>query len=93
MEQSYLEKRRFKRLYFEEDGIVQLDKNTVQVTLLNISAKGALIKFLNKVSIRKHDTFDLSFYPVKSSMIIKCACEIIYCCNKLAGVMFVPITT
>lgn len=72
---------------------MQLDKITMHVTLLNISAKGALIKFLNKVNIRKHDTFDLSFYPEKSSMIIKCACEIIYCCNKLAGVKFVPLTT
>jgi len=91
-EESYLEKRRFKRLKFKEDGIVQLDKDTLKVKLLDISAKGALIKFVNRVSFRKNDKFNLSFNPVNSFILLNFVCEIVYCCNKLAGVEFVPIT-
>ena len=39
MDESYLEKRRFKRLKFWEDGLVQLDNDTLKVKLLDISAK------------------------------------------------------
>ena len=91
-EESYLEKRRFKRLKFKEDGIVQLDKDTLKVKLLDISAKGALIKFVNRVSFRKNDKFNLSFNPVNSFILLNFVCEIVHCCNKLAGVEFVPIT-
>jgi c-di-GMP-binding flagellar brake protein YcgR len=91
-DESYPEKRRFKRLKFKEDGFIQLDKKTLNVTLLDISAKGALLKFVNRVSFRKKDKFKLSFNPDNSSVLLNFVCEIVHCCNKLAGVKFVPIT-
>jgi len=91
MAESYLEKRRFKRLEIKEDGLVLLDKDTLKVKLLDISAKGALIKFVNRVSFRKNDKFNLSFNPVKSSILLTFVCEIVHCCNNLAGVKFAPI--
>ena len=92
MRESHLEKRRFKRLKFEEDGIIQFDEDTLKVKLLDISAKGAMIKFANKVSFHKNDMFNLSFNPVNSFILLNFVCEMVYCCNKLAGVEFVPIT-
>lgn len=90
MNEPYLEKRRFKRLNFNEDGMVQLDKDTLKVKLLDISAKGALIKFVNKVSFRKNEKFNLSFNPANSSILLTFVCEIVHCCNELAGVRFAP---
>jgi c-di-GMP-binding flagellar brake protein YcgR len=91
MDESYLEKRRFKRLKFKENGLVQLDKDTLKVKLLDISARGALIKFVNRVSFRNNEKFNLSFSPVNSSILLTYVCEIVHCCNKLAGVKFSPI--
>jgi len=91
MDESYLEKRHFKRLKFREDGLVQLDNNTLKVKLLDISAKGALIKFVNRVSFRKNDKFSLSCSPINSSILLTFMCEIVHCCNKLAGVKFASI--
>lgn len=92
MNESYLEKRRFKRLKFREDGLVLLDKETLKVKLLDISAKGALIKFVNRVSFRKNEKFNLSCSPVNSSILLTFVCEMVYYCNKQAGVKFAPIT-
>jgi c-di-GMP-binding flagellar brake protein YcgR len=92
LDESYLEKRRFKRLKFKEDAIVQLDKDTLKVKLLDISAKGALIKFVNEISFRKNDKFNLSFNPVNSFILLNYVCEIVHSCGNLARVRFVPIT-
>lgn len=91
MDESCLEKRRFKRLKFKEDGLVQHDKDTLKVKLLDISAKGALIKFANRVSFRKNEKFNLSCSLVNSSILLTFVCEIVHCNNKLAGVKFAPI--
>jgi hypothetical protein len=90
MEGYYLEKRRFKRLKFMEDGIVQFDKGTLTVKLLDISAKGALLKFVNRVSFRKNDKFKLLFKPVNSFILLTFVCEMVHCCDKLTRVKFVP---
>jgi len=88
MDESYLEKRRFKRLKFKEHGLVQLDKDTLKVKLLDISAKGALIKFANRVSFRNNEKFNLSCSLVNSSILLTFVCEIVHCSNKLAVVKF-----
>lgn len=87
-----LEKRCSKRISIKEYGTVCLNKETLKVWILNISAKGALIKFINRVSFPKNEIFNLSIKPYDSFIHLNFVCEMVHCCDELTGVKFVPIT-
>lgn len=86
------ERRRFKRLKFKMKSIVQLDNRTIEVKLLDISPKGALIDFGNALSLRKNDRLKLSVSPDDSVILLHFEGEIVHSCDNLARLMFLPIS-
>ena len=92
MEKTHLERRRFKRLRFEEKSIAQFGNHTMEVKLLDLSAKGALIGIGNGVSLRKNDKMILSFRPGNSAVLLQFEGEIVNVSDNLARVMFLPIS-
>jgi hypothetical protein len=92
MEKTQLEGRGFKRFKFEEKSIVQFDIYTIEVKLLDLSPKGALIDFGNAVSFLKmNDKMILSFRPGNSVAILQFEGEVVYIRDNLARIVFLPI--
>lgn len=92
MGKSQLEKRRCKRLKLIEKCTVQIDNHTIEVKLLELSPKGALIECENGVRFLKNDKLKLSVRPDNSVVLLHFEGEVVYCHENLAGVSFFPIT-
>jgi hypothetical protein len=86
------ERRRFKRLKFKMKSIVQLDNRTMEVRLLDLSPKGALIDFGNAIRLRKNDRLKLSVSPDDSAILLHFEGEIVHSGDNLARLMFLPIS-
>jgi hypothetical protein len=86
------ERRRFKRLKFKMKSIVQLDNHTMEVKLLDISPKGALIDSGNALMLRKNDRLKLSVSPDDSSILLHFEGVIIHSRDNLARLMFLPLS-
>ncbi len=86
------ERRCSKRLKLKMKSMVQLDNRTMEVKLLDISAKGALIDFGNAVGLRKNDRLKLSVSPDDSAILLHFEGEIVHSRDNLARVMFMPLS-
>jgi len=93
MEKTQRERRRFKRFKFEAKSIAQFDIYTIEVKLLDLSQKGALIDFGNDVSfLRMNDKMNLSFRPGNSVAILQFEGEVVHISYNLARIEFLPIS-
>ena len=92
MGESQLEKRRCKRLKLIEKCTVQIDNHTIEVKLLELSPKGALIECENGVRFLMNDKLKLSVSPDNSVVLLHFEGKVVYCHENLAGVSFSPIT-
>lgn len=92
MGEPHLEKRRCKRLKLKEKCIVLIDDHTIEVKLLELSPKGALIECENGVRIRKKEKLKLSVSPNNSVILLHFEGEVVYCHENQIGVSFSPIT-
>jgi hypothetical protein len=92
MEKTQLERRHFKRLKFDEKSIAQFDSYTIEVRLLDLSPKGALIDFGNAVGfLRMNDKMILSFRPGNSVSMLQFEGEVVHINDNLARIEFLPI--
>jgi hypothetical protein len=86
---NHMEKRRFTRIMFEEKCVVDFDDRSVDARLLNVSLKGATVKFEEDVVLRQGDDWRLSFHFGNPDFILQFGVEVVHSCGNLAGVKFV----
>jgi hypothetical protein len=92
MEEPQFEKRRCKRLKLKEKCTIQKDDHTIEVKLLELSPKGALIECENGVRFLKKEKLKLSVSPNNSVVLLHFEGEVVYCHENQIGVSFSPIT-
>jgi hypothetical protein len=92
MEESHLEKRHCRRLKLKENCTIQFDNHTIEVKLLELSPKGALIECENGVRLPENEKLKLSVKPDNSVVLLHFEGEVVYRHENLAGVSFFPIT-
>jgi len=85
------DKRRSKRVTFVERVLVGFDGSIVKSRLLDISMKGALLEFVNDVTIHQGDILDITLSADNSDNVIQIESEVIHRGNKVAGVEFINI--
>jgi hypothetical protein len=83
------EKRRFSRIRFIEKSFIEIDNRMVEVNLLDISLKGALIEFGSEVTIQKGDVRDLIFHLGNAEIILQFKTETVHCRGNQAGLKFI----
>jgi len=83
------EQRRFSRIKCIEKSIVETDSRTVQVQLLDISLKGALIDHGGDLPAQPGDRWTLLFRLNSSDIVLQFGTEAVHCSGTLAGVKFV----
>jgi len=82
-------KRRFSRIACDENTIIKFRENFVEATLMEISLKGALIKFKEDLGTQVGDNFQLLLTLKESNDVIQFKTEVIYSFNNYTGVKFV----
>jgi hypothetical protein len=83
------EKRRFSRIRFIEKSFIEMDNRMVEVRLLDISLKGALIEFISDVALQKGDIRELTFHLGDSEIILQFKTEAVHCRGNKAGLKFI----
>ncbi len=81
--------RRFSRVSFAEKSIVQFGDCSFEVDLLDISLKGALVRFGNAVDCRQGDRWRLSFQLGDSDIVMQFTTEVAHARDNLVGVKFI----
>ena len=84
-----MEKRRFSRICLSEKSFVEYGDNTMAVELMDISLKGALLRFDQPVACRQGDNWRLSFNLGGSDIVMKFKAEVVHVRIDLVGVKFV----
>jgi hypothetical protein len=69
-----------------------VDDHTIEVKLLELSPKGALIECENGVSFLEKEKLKLSVCPNNSAVLLHFEGEVVYCHENQIGVSFSPIT-
>jgi hypothetical protein len=64
----------------------------MEVKLLELSPKGALIECKTGISFLEKDKLKLSVCPDNSAVLLHFEGEVVYCHENQVGVSFVPIT-
>ncbi len=85
------DKRRCKRLKLEENCTVKVDDLSINVKLLELSPKGALIECSNGISFLEKEKLKLSVCPNNSAVLMQFEGEVVYCHENQIGVSFFPI--
>ena len=80
---------RVSRIKSIEQSIVETDSRTVQVQLLDISLKGALIEHPQDLAVQCGDRWKLLFRLGGSDIVLQFGTEVVHCSETLAGVKFV----
>jgi hypothetical protein len=83
------EKRRFSRVTFIEKSYIEVGGKTVEVNLLDISLKGALIGIGDDIKIKQGETLQLSFQLGKSKIMLQFEAEVIHRIETRAGLKFI----
>lgn len=83
------EHRRFSRIKCVEKSIVETDSRTVQVRLLDISLKGALIEHGEDLAVGLGDRWKLLFRLDNSDIVLQFETEAVHCSGTHTGVKFV----
>lgn len=92
MGELQLEKRRCKRLKLKENCTVQVNDHSIEVKLLELSPKGALIECENGVSFLGKEKLKLSVCPNNSAVLLHFEGEVVNRHENLIGVSFFAIT-
>jgi len=92
MGEPQFEKRRCTRLKLKEECTVQTNEHTMEVKLLELSPKGALIECKNGFRFCKKEKLKLSVRPNNSEVLLHFEGEVVYCHENQIGVSFLPIT-
>ncbi len=82
------DKRRFSRVKCIEKSVVETGSRAVEVTLLDISLKGALIDHRGELRAEPGDTWKLFFQLDHSDIVMRFQVEAVHCRDNLAGVKF-----
>jgi hypothetical protein len=85
----HMEKRRFTRIMFEEKCVMEFDDRSADARLLNISLKGATVKFEEDVALRQGEDWRLSFHLGNPDFILQFGVKVVHSCGNFAGVKFV----
>jgi hypothetical protein len=93
MGEPQFEKRRCTRLKLKEECTVQINDHTMEVKLLELSPKGALIECDNGVRFLKKEEVKLSVSPNNSAVLLHFEGEVVYCHENQIGISFFPITS
>lgn len=91
IDEPRFERRGYKRLILREKGVVSMDDEIYEVTVLSLSPKGGLLDFREKVGFRKNKKFKLSLEPANSILIMHFEGIVVQCRDNLVGVEFVPV--
>ncbi len=83
-----MKKRRFSRISFAEKSIVEFGGSSVEVDLLNISLKGALVQFGEDMNCSPGDIWKLSFHLGNSDINMEFKAVVVHASGNLAGVKF-----
>lgn len=81
--------RRFSRIKCIEKSIVETDSRTVQVQLLDISLKGALIEHPQDLAVQRGNRWKLLFRLDSSDIVLQFGTEVVHCSGTHAGVKFI----
>ncbi len=92
MEESQLEKRHCSRLKLKENCTIQINNQTIEVKLLELSPKGALIECQKGIILPENEKLKLSVKPDNSVVSLHFEGEVVYCHENQAGISFFPIT-
>ncbi len=84
-----MEKRRFSRVSFAEKSIVEFEGASFEVTLHNISLKGALVELGEGFSCRPGDSWRLTFHLGNTEVKMEFRAVVVHVDGNLAGVKFV----
>jgi hypothetical protein len=82
-------RRRFSRIGFEEKSIVEHNGQYFEVNLVDISLKGALVRFGNAISCSRGDRWNLSFHLGGSDIPMRFSVEVVHVQNNIVGVKFI----
>jgi len=83
-----MKKRRFTRIKFEEQCVLEYGVRSFPGRLLNISLKGALVEFLQDIGFRRGDLWHLSFHLGNPDFIMRFGVEVVHTADNLAGFRF-----
>ena len=86
-----MNKRRFTRIKFEEQCVLEYGVRSFSGRLLNISLKGALVEFLQDINFRQGDLWRLSFHLGNPDFILRFGVEVAHTADNLAGFRFVEV--
>ncbi len=84
-----MEKRRFSRVSFAAKSTAETGDSTVEVNLLNISLKGALVQFDEGFECRPGDCWKLCFHLEHSNICMEFKAVVAHASAGQAGVKFV----
>ncbi len=92
MKQHQREKRRCKRLKLKQNCTVQVNDQSIEVKLLDLSPKGALIECENGISFLEKEKLKLSVCPDNTAVVLHFEGQVVYCHENQVGISFSPIT-
>ncbi len=84
-----MKKRRFSRVAFAEKCTVKYEGYSFDVTLEDISLKGALVRFEATAGCRPGDRLEISFLLGGSDIPMKFSAQVVHVSDDTAGVKFV----
>lgn len=88
-EESMNGTRRFSRITLIEKSFVEFAGRTIEVSLVDVSLKGALVEFETDIAIGKGDTLQLTFHLGNTEIILRFGTEVVHCHKNRVGVKFV----
>lgn len=81
--------RRFSRVRFEEQCLLEYGSRSLEGRLLNISLKGALVEFRDKGIFFPGDRWRLAFHLGNPDFVMRFGAEVVHTASRLAGFKFV----
>ncbi len=84
-----MDKRRFSRVGFAEKSIIEHDGHSFDVSLVDISLKGAMVSYGNEIKCSRGDRWKLSFLLGGSDIPMQFSTEVVHVHDNLAGVKFI----
>jgi hypothetical protein len=81
--------RNFSNIKFEEKCTVEFDACSIEASLVNISLKGATVKFGDDTVFRQGEGLRLSFYLGNLDCLLRFRAEVVHSCGNFAGIRFV----
>jgi hypothetical protein len=81
--------RRFNRIKFDDQCVVEYGSRSIKGRLLNISLNGALVEFSDHMPFLPGDRWRLSFHLGNADFIMQFGSEVVHTNNNMAGFRFI----